>query len=105
MDLLYSRYADPDRFMNTYIAQGRFGEFVAGVLEMDRQRKEKEYQKMEDDRLWLAYIFSMTEKSFHEWKKELVQRREPVSYAMTDRQVDAVKQQAKGILDKIAPAG
>ena len=64
MDLLHSRYADPGRFMNAYMEQGRFGEFVAGVLEADRQRKEEEYRKTEDDRLWIAYILSMTDKTY-----------------------------------------
>ena len=103
MDLLHSRYADPDRFMNTYIAQGRFGEFVAGVLEADRQRKEEEYRKTEDDRLWIAYILSMTDKTYCDWKNELLQGKKQASYAMTNRQIEAVRQQAKGILDRISP--
>lgn len=103
MDLLHSRYADPGRFMNAYIAQGRFGEFVTGVLETDRQRKIEAVQKMEDDRLWLAYILSMTDKTYRDWKEDLLQGKQQESYAMTDRQVDTVKQQAKGILGRISP--
>lgn len=103
MDLLHSRYADPDRFMNTYILQGRFGEFVANILEMDTQRKMEATEKSEDDRLWIAYILSMTDKTYREWKDELLQGKKPVSYVMSDRQVEAVKQQAKGILGRISP--
>lgn len=103
MDLLYSRYADPGGFMNSYIAQGRFGEFVTGILERDTQRKREAAQKIEDDRLWFAYLLSMTEKSFSDWKNELSQGKEAASYAMTDRQIDTVKQQAKEILNRISP--
>ncbi len=103
MDLLYSRYASPVEFMNTYINQGRFGEFVAGILEMDAKRKKEAAQKENDDKLWLAYIHAMTEQSFHDWKKELLQKKEPVTHSMTDKQVALVKQQAKGILEKVSP--
>ena len=89
--------------MNTYIEQGRFGEFVSFILEADVKRRKEAVQKEDDDKLWLAYIHSMTEQSFHDWKKELLQKKEPVSYAMTDKQVDAVKQQARGILNRISP--
>lgn len=103
MDLLYSRYASPAQFMDTYIEQGRFGEFVANILEMDMKRRKEALQKEDDDKLWLAYVHSMTGQSFHEWKKMLMEKQEPVSYAMTDEQVDIVKQQARGILDKFSP--
>ena len=103
MDLLYSRYASPVEFMGTYIEQGRFGEFVANILEMDMKRKKETVQKDEDNKLWLAYIHSMTDQSFQDWKKGLMQNQEPVSYSMSDKQVDAVKQQARGILNKFSP--
>ena len=79
--------------METYIEQGRFGEFVTNILEMEMERKKETAQKDEDYKLWLAYIHSMTDQSFHDWKKGLMEKKEPVSYAMTDKQVDIVKQQ------------
>ena len=103
MDLLYSRYASPVQFMETYIEQGRFGEFVTNILEMEMERTKETAQKDEDYKLWLAYIHSMTDQSFHDWKKGLMEKKEPVSYAMTDKQVDIVKQQARGILNKFSP--
>ncbi len=103
MDLLYSRYASPAEFMGTYIEQGRFGEFVANILELDMKQKKETAQKDEDNKLWLAYIHSMTDQSFQNWKKGLMQNQEPVSYSMSDKQVDAVKQQTRGILNKFSP--
>lgn len=90
-------------FMNLYINQGRFGEFVTEIIEMDFKRKQEEAKKEEDNKLWTAYVHSMTDKSFIEWKEGLEQQKEPVSYAMTNEQVEAVKQQAKGILSRISP--
>ncbi len=103
MDLLYSRYASPVHFMNTYIEQGRFGEFVSFIFDTDNKRRKEALQKENDDKLWLAYIHSMTDQSFHDWKEGLTQKKEPASYTMTDRQVDIVKQQARGILSRISP--
>ncbi len=103
MDLLYSRYASPFEFMNLYIEQGRFGEFVAEIVEMDNKRSREEAERENDNRLWSIYIRSFSDKTFDEWKRELKQKKEPVSYAMTDRQVESVKEQAKGILKKISP--
>lgn len=103
MDLLYSRYASPYEFMNLYIDQGRFGEFVAEIFGMDLKRKRKEEEKENDNRLWSAYISSMSDKSFDEWKKELKHKEKPVSYSMTNEQVQKVKEQAKGILKRISP--
>lgn len=50
MDLLYSRYASPFEFANSYIKQGRFGEFVSEILAMDYRRKKQEKEKENDDR-------------------------------------------------------
>ncbi|MDE6975014.1 MAG: hypothetical protein K2P38_18290 [Lachnospiraceae bacterium] len=104
MNLLYSRYASPDQFMGTYIRQGRFGEFVSFILEEDGKRQKEAARKEKDDKLWLAYIHSMADQSFHDWKKGLTQEKEPASYGMTDKQVANVKQKAKGILKKFSPA-
>lgn len=95
--------------MRLYINQGRFGEFVTEILYMDFKRKQEEAEKEEDNKLWLAYIHSMSDKSFNEWKAELrnnsinQQRKEPVNLAMTDKQVANVKQQARGILKNFSP--
>lgn len=104
MDLLFARYASPIEFMHLYMNQGRFGEFVAGIIEMDVRRKKEEAEKKNDDRLWNAYIHSMSDKTFLEWKKDLAVRKEPRSYSMTDKEVVDVKQQAANILKKVSPA-
>ena len=106
MDLLFSRYASPMEFMKIYINNGRFGEFVTEILAMDAKRKEEEAKKEDDNKLWTAYLLSGAKgQTFTEWKAGLTQKQEqePVSYAMTDEQVEAEKQKAKGILKKISP--
>ena len=106
MDLLYSRYSNPLELMSIYIEQGRFGEFVSNIIDMDRKRKQEAEEKANDDRLWAAYIRSMSNKTFPEWKKEIAQNAnsEPVTLGMTDEQVEDAKAQAHDILKRFSPS-
>ena len=92
-------------FMKAYIDQGRFGEFVSEILEMEAKRKE---EKEEDDRLWIAYVHSMADVSFGEWKRNLFERNEtesePVTLSMTNEQVEETMQNARGILKRFSPS-
>lgn len=103
MDLLHSRYASPMEFMQLYIEQGRFGEFVEGILELDFKRKKEEAEKEEEHKLWTMYIHSMSDKSFIDWKKGLMEQKKPESYSMTNEQVESTIQDSKGILQRISP--
>ena len=105
MDLLFSRYASPLDFMKLYIEQGRFGEFVEGIVSLENKRKKEKQEKEDDDKLWQAYIRSMSEKSFADWKKELKQesRKQPETLSMTNERVADVKEHARGILKSFSP--
>ena len=105
MDLLFSRYASPLDFMKLYINQGRFGEFVEGIISLENKRKKEEQEKENDDKLWQAYIRSMSEKSFMDWKKELKEEsnKQPETLSMTNERVADVKEQARGILKSFSP--
>ena len=105
MDLLFSRYASPLDFMKLYIDQGRFGEFVEEIINLENKRKKEQQEKEDDDKLWQAYIRSMSEKSFTEWKKELKQdsNKQPETLSMTNEMVADVKEQARGILKSFSP--
>ena len=103
MDLLFSRYASPLDFMNLYINQGRFGEFVSEIIEMENERRKQTAEKEKDEKLWQAYIRSMSEKNFPQWKEELTQVKEPESLSMTDEQVEREKAKARKILKRFSP--
>ena len=105
MDLLFSRYASPLDFMNLYINQGRFGEFVEGIISLENKRKKEKQEKEDDDKLWQAYIRSMSDKSFIDWKKELKEssNKQPETLSMTNERVADVKEQARGILKSFSP--
>lgn len=72
MGMLYSQYSNPLELMNIYINQGRFGEFVSGFIDAEAERKKAEAKKDEDNKLWLAYLMSRSEKTFEQWKNDVV---------------------------------
>lgn len=91
--------------MKTYIKRGRFGEFVDNIINSHNQQKREEAEKEEEHKWWTMYVHSMSDKSFLEWKRELMQRSKenaPETYSMTNEQVEATKQDVKGILKKIS---
>lgn len=106
MDLLFSRYASPLDFMKLYINQGRFGEFVEGIIGLENKRRKEVNEKENDDKLWQAYIHSMSDKSFIEWKNGLKEGKggkQPETLSMTNERVADVKEQARGILKNFSP--
>ena len=90
-------------FMRLYIEQGRFGEFVSEIFELDFKRRKEEAEKEEEHKWWTMYIHSMSDKSFIEWKKEMMEQKKPESYSMTNEQVESTIQDSKGILQRISP--
>lgn len=105
MDLLFSRYASPMDFMRLYIEQGRFGEFVNQIINLENERKKEEAEKEDDNKLWIAYVHSMSDMPFSEWKAGLwkKQKEQPTTLSMTDEQVEEIKQQSRGILRSFSP--
>ncbi len=100
MDLIHRKYADPCVFMGMYIAQGRFGEFVAKVWGREKKDIREAFKKEEDGRLWMAYVHSLSEKTFEEWKAELRRPAAPASYALSDEQVRATVERSRKILGR-----
>lgn len=104
--------------IRVYIDQGRFGEFVSEVIRMDTERRQEEAEKEQDNDLWIAYLLEMqTERifgnpqriSFNDWKETIVMRQqsgndEPETLEMTNEQVDAIKNKARGILAGFSPS-
>lgn len=72
--MLYSRYSNPLELMNTYINQGRFGDFVSGFCEAEFNRNKEKAEKETENMLWMAYVFSRSDLSFSEWKKKVIKK-------------------------------
>ena len=75
MGLLYEQYTAPLDLIRMYINRGRFGEFVASVLETDYQRRKEESEKDDALKLWIMYtqlaVNGLTEESFVNWKERV----------------------------------
>lgn len=109
MDLIFSRYNDPMQFIHLYIEQGRFGEFVENIINLDYERKKEEAKKDDDNKLWLMYINSGSETSFNQWKAEVLMntsnesatkhsQKTQKSLQMTDEEVQEQIDDARSIL-------
>lgn len=85
MDLLFSRYADPYKFMAPYIEEGRFGEFVINIVTQEQERRKEQADRIEEDKLWNAYVHSYSDKSFIDWKAEVLK---PASKTGTGKKDD-----------------
>jgi len=99
MDLLYSRYSNPMDLMHYYMNQGRFGEFVTNIIELEHERKKEEEAKLEEQKLWSLYIHSMSEDSFNNWKKKVLQPAKPGH----TRDEDMTTSDALGIVNRFLP--
>ena len=84
MDLLYRAYSSPMDLMTRYIRQGRFGMFVEGFIQAEYERKKAEAEKEQEWMLWTAYIHSYTEKSFIDWKSEVVKDNTTAAVSTSD---------------------
>lgn len=91
--------------MKLYIDQGRFGEFVNQIINLENERKKEEAEKEDDNKLWIAYVLSMSDISFMEWKEGLLkkQKERPATLSMTDEQIEKTKQHSRGILKRFSP--
>lgn len=72
MDMLYARYSCPMDLVKSYIRRRRFGEFVHGFIEAEIERRKEEAEKEEGLKEWIAYVHSYSEKSFKEWREDLI---------------------------------
>ena len=68
MDLLFRRYADPFLIVSQMLYAGKFAEFIPQI-----------FKKEEEDRLWELYIHSHSNKTFAEYKEEVMIQSTPVS--------------------------
>ena len=79
MDLLYRAYSSPMEIMRTYIRRGRFGDFVQGFLDAEYERKKAEAERDDEWHWWIAYVHSDSQKSFADWKAEILSKSEAKS--------------------------
>ena len=72
MDMLYARYSSPMDLLSTYINRGRFGDFIKDFLQAENDRRKEEADKDEELKMWIAYVHSYSDKSFNDWKAQIL---------------------------------
>ena len=102
MDLLYRAYSSPMELMRTYINRGRFGDFVQGFLQAEYDRRKIEADKDEEWHLWIAYVHSYSDKSFAEWKNQLLGRSD--AKKKTGGDYNLTNEGIKAILNDVFPS-
>lgn len=83
-----------------YVKQRRFGEFVDNVINKENQRRQKEAEKENEQKLWQLYVHSMTNKSFNDWKAEVVQSS---GTAPVGKDADLTDSDIDKIIEKLFP--
>lgn len=58
--------------MSRYINQRRFGDFVRRFIEAENDRRKAEKDKDEEWMMWTAYLHSHSDKSYNDWKNEIL---------------------------------
>lgn len=91
MDMLYSRYSCPMDLVKSYINRRRFGEFVEGILKAENERRKEEAEKTEHLIEWIGYVHSYSDKSFKDWRADLIGSAEAKkkTAGKSDRDLDA----------------
>ena len=92
MDALYKRYACPFDFINSAFRLGKLEESLLNVIKQN-----------DEDKLWQLYLHSMKEKSYEDWKKEIMKPEE--SKALTDAEITTQVQKANNLLTSFSMKG
>ena len=98
--MLYTRYANPKELISIYVKQRRFGEFVGNIINKENQRRQEEVEKENDQKLWMMYVHSMTDKSFSDWKAEVLQSS---GTASVGKDADLTDSDIEKIINKLFP--
>ena len=85
--------------MNTYIKRGRFEEFVTNVVKQEHKRLKEQAEKDEEQKLWSMYIHSMSDKSFIDWKKEVLSGSGNTNTNTVSKDMNMTDDDIKNIID------
>lgn len=103
MDMLYARYSSPMDLMRPYINQWRFGDFIRSFLQAENDRRKEEADKNDEMKMWIAYVHSYSDKSYNEWKEDVLGAAK--RNAGTGGDYDLTDERAKAIIDDLFTHG
>lgn len=94
MDLLSTRYANPFFILDGVISTGRLYEFIRTLDNIRVKEKEAE----EEQRLWKFWLLHAADKTFKEFKRELVERAKPETAESIAKIINNTKNMMNGFI-------
>jgi hypothetical protein len=91
--LIFKRYSSPFLFLENLINQGRFSEGIDVI-----------YKQVNEEKLWNLYLsIPMKEKSYDDWKNEIVSNNHKQDEFEVAEDITDIKDKAKNILKNFKP--
>lgn len=91
--MIFKRYSSPFLFLDNLIIQGRLCDGIDTI-----------YKQSDEDKMWQLYLsIPMKEKSYVEWKNEVVSKNEEEPSFEVAENIEEVKNNARNILKNFKP--
>lgn len=102
--MLYREYNDPTNLFNRYADSNRLNELVLMILESKERRDKEKAELIIDDRLWLAFIFAQSDKTFAEFKADVLKQNTENESVFADNDSKFGKEEQEQLLQSLFPA-
>lgn len=91
--MIFKRYSSPFLFLDNLIIQGRLSDGIDTI-----------YKQIDEEKMWQLYLsIPMKEKSYVEWKEEIISRNEEKPSFEVAEDIENVKNNARNILKNFKP--
>lgn len=91
--MVHKRYSSPFLFLDNLIIQGKLSSGIDTI-----------YKQVDEEKLWALYLsIPLKEKSYYEWKNDVISKNEePIEFEVANDLSD-VKEKARNILKNFKP--
>ena len=91
--MIFKRYSSPFLFLDNLIIQGRFSDGIDTI-----------YKQLDEEKMWQLYLsIPMKEKSYVDWKNEVLSKEEVQPSFEASNNIKNVKDKARNILKNFKP--
>lgn len=91
--MVHKRYSSPFLFLDNLIIQGKLSKGIDTI-----------YKQVDEEKLWALYLSNpIKEKSYYDWKNEIISKdEEPIEFEVAN-DLNDVKDKARNILKNFKP--
>ena len=91
--MIFKRYSSPFLFLDNLIIQGRFSDGIDTI-----------YKQLDEEKMWQLYLsIPMKEKSYVDWKNEVLSKEEVQPSFEASKDINEIKDKARNILKNFKP--